>query len=75
MNDAARFAEAEALANTLAQQLNGHGLDIAAGALSLALAGVIAGYAPRDRDLVERQVTGLLHQRLHQLSAAALAHH
>lgn len=78
MNDITRFHDAEALANLIAGVLEGHSLDIAATALALNLAGVIAGYPLRDRDQVERQVTGLLHDRVVRLrdaGAAALQPH
>lgn len=73
MSTDARFVAAEQLANQVADVIGGHSLDIAGSALALALAGVIAGYPPRERDLVERQVTTMLHMRVDQLNTAGLA--
>lgn len=63
----------EALANQIAEQLDGAPFDVSASALVMNLASVIAGYGPRGRAEAEAQFTALLHSRVAQLVDAGFA--
>ncbi len=62
-----RNTTVEALANQIADQLDGAPFDVSASALVMNLASVIAGYGPRGRAEAQAQFTALLHSRVVQL--------